>query len=111
MTVDEIGLLWWLAFGINMMIGFIIMCGTIHQSFPKEYLRALWWTAWWSFASAFTLLLSIADGPNNPFSYHQIGILTETMENFGMFAFVYVYLAEQRKVCHANPKQGLFRLN
>lgn len=87
-TVENIPFAWGAAFLLDITIGIAMFCMVIRKNSPHWALAPAWWIGWWSWASAFTLIINVTVGTSNPFAYHQIGVLTESMTNIGMMWWV-----------------------
>lgn len=83
-TVENVPFAWGAAFAIDIIIGLAMFATILRQNAPGWARGACCWIGWWTWASAFTLLINMVVGPTNPFSYHQIGVFTETMTNLGV---------------------------
>lgn len=89
-SLENIPFMWGIAFVLDIVIG-IFMFGLILRKASPPWARgAACWIGWWSWASAFTLIINMVVGTSNPFSYHQIGVLTESMTNLGMLWWITV---------------------
>jgi hypothetical protein len=89
--LESLPFFWGIAFSINIAMGVILFAAVMRQSLPPWVIGVAAWVAWWAFATAIGLLINVISGPNTPFSYHQMGILTESMTNIGILMWVTVF--------------------
>lgn len=87
-TLENIPFMWGIAFLLDVIVGFCMFAIILRKSSPSWSMGAACWIGWWSWASAFTLIINMVVGTTNPFSYHQIGVLTESMTNIGMLWWI-----------------------
>ena len=97
-SIENIPFLWGIAFFINVTIGVLSFISIVRKIFPGWAQGCCCWIGWWSFANALAFLVNVIIGPHNPFSYHQLGILTETMMNVGYLAWFGVYMFQNWNV-------------
>jgi hypothetical protein len=83
---------WGISFTVNIALGVAIFFAVVRRNVPSWSLGASTWVAWWAFANAISLLINVISGPESPFSYHQMGILTETMNNIGILVWTLLYV-------------------
>jgi hypothetical protein len=86
--LESLPFFWGVAFVINITVGTVLFVAIMRQTMPSWSTGVTCWVAWWAFATAISLLINVISGPNAPFSYHQMGILTETMTNIGILLWV-----------------------
>jgi len=82
-SAENTSFFWGIAFAINVTLGAVSFFWVIKKKLTIEQQSILGWIGWWSFANALSLVINYVAGPSDPFSYHQIGVLTETMINLG----------------------------
>lgn len=87
-TLENIPFVWGCAFLLNIVIGVCMFAMILRRAAPNWALGVSCWIGWWSWASAFTLIINVALGTSNPFAYHQIGVFTESMTNLGMLWWI-----------------------
>lgn len=87
-TIENIPFAWGVAFLLDIVIGWAMFAMILHKNSPSWAMGAACWIGWWSWASAFTLVINLVAGPANPFAYHQIGVLTESMTNIGVLWWI-----------------------
>lgn len=91
LTVENIPFVWGIAFFVNILIGIIGFTLIVRKNVTPWLRGSVMWISWWSFASALSLVISMVSGPMATFSYHQIGVLTETMVNIGLLFWAFSY--------------------
>jgi hypothetical protein len=89
--IEQMPFFWGISFTINVTVGTILFIAIMRQSMPQWATGVTCWVAWWAFATAISLLINVISGPNAPFSYHQMGILTETMTNLGILLWTMIF--------------------
>lgn len=89
-TIEAIPFIWGVAFIINVLLGALSFSLIIRRAIPPWSAGVTCWVGWWSWATAMALVVNFTYGPDNPFSYHQLGVLTETMENIGVSVWIIV---------------------
>lgn len=99
-NIEQISFLWSIAFMVDVLVGSLCLVMVLRRNTAQRYRGSLWWMGWWSYASAFTLLINIFVSPDNPFSYHQVGILVETMFNVGAAVFMLIFLLHNHRLVH-----------
>lgn len=104
MTLENTPFVWGAAFLLDVITGFMMFSVMVRKNAPAYTLGAAWWIGWWSWASAFTLIINMVVGTDNPFSYHQIGVFTESMTNIGVLWWIVVL---QSKNWYVYPKDWL----
>ena len=92
MTVEHIPFFWGVAFSVDMLIGILSFLVVIRKNVPAWNKGTMLWIGWWAWASALSLVINAVEGPNTSFSYHQIGVFTETMTNMGLVCWGVSYL-------------------
>ena len=92
MTVEHIPFFWGVAFSVDILIGTLAFLLVIRKNVPAWNKGTMLWIGWWSWASALSLVINAVEGPNTSFSYHQIGVFTETMTNIGLVVWGASYL-------------------
>lgn len=90
-SVENTPFFWGIAFTINLILGLLSFFLIIRKPLGAEWRTVLGWIGWWSFASALSLVVNIVAGPSDPFSYHQIGIFTESMVNIGYITLAVLF--------------------
>ena len=91
-TIESIRFIWGVAFSINVLMAICLFVMIIRRSAPNWSAGPLMWIAWWTMANAMSLVINDVLGPENTFSYHQMGILTESMVNLGVCVWAISYL-------------------
>lgn len=91
LTIENIPFIWGVAFCIDIIIGLVGFALVIRRNVTPWLRGTVMWVGWWSFASALSLIISMVNGPMSPFSYHQVGVFTETMTNIGLVFWCMVY--------------------
>lgn len=91
LTIENIPFFWGIAFIVNMLVGLVTFMLVVRRNVPSSTKGVLTWIGWWSWASALSLIINFVSGPDTVFSYHQIGLFTETMTNIGMIFWGIVY--------------------
>ena len=91
-SIENIPFVWGIAFSINVLMGIIMFAMIIRKSLPGWASGICCWIGWWSCATSLSLVINSAIGVNDPFSYHQMGVFTESMTNLGILAWGCVYL-------------------
>lgn len=92
--IEQMPFFWGISFTINVTVGVALFIAIMRQSMPQWATGVTCWVAWWAFATSISLLINVISGPNAPFSYHQMGILTETMTNVGILLWVSVFIRQ-----------------
>lgn len=92
MTVEHIPFVWGVAFVIDVMVGLLSFMVVVRKNVPAWNKGSMLWMGWWSWASALSLIINAVEGANASFSYHQIGVFTETMTNIGLVIWGCIYL-------------------
>lgn len=92
--LEQMPFFWGISFAINVTVGAVLFTAVMRQSMPSWATGVSTWVAWWAFATAISLIINVVSGPNAPFSYHQMGILTESMTNVGILVWVIVFARE-----------------
>lgn len=93
-TIENIPFTWGVAFLVDVIMGFCMFAVILRRSQPVWAIGSACWIGWWSWASAFTLLINMVVGTSNPFAYHQIGLVTESMTNVGVLWWITVMMAK-----------------
>ena len=91
LSIENIPFVWGVAFVVDILIGVLTFMLVLRKNVVTWLKGTLTWCGWWSFASALSLIISMVSGPLAPFSYHQIGVFTETMVNIGLVLWAIVY--------------------
>ena len=91
-TVESFSFLWGVAFCIDFFLAILFFTLTVRQCCGINVKGSAWWMGWWVSASCVALMINFFIGPENPFSYHQLGIVTETMFNLGAVYYLIYYL-------------------
>ena len=91
-SIENIPFMWGISFSINVLMAVCLFIMIIRRSAPGWSAAPLMWIAWWTMASAMSLVINTVLGPENVFSYHQMGILTESMVNLGVCIWGVSYL-------------------
>ncbi len=91
LTVENIPFVWGVAFLVDVIIGVVCFMMVVRKNVTPWLKGVVTWCGWWSFASALSLIISMVSGPMTTFSYHQIGIFTETMVNLGLVVWSLQY--------------------
>lgn len=91
-SIENIPFVWGIAFVINILMGLATFTMTVRREAPPWASGICCWIGWWSCATAFSLVINTAIGVDNPFSYHQMGVFTESMTNLGITAWCFVFL-------------------
>lgn len=91
LTIENIPFFWGIAFVVNIMIGVMTFALVIRKNVVTWLKGTLTWCGWWSWASALSLIVSMVNGPMATFSYHQVGVFTETMVNIGIVFWALSY--------------------
>lgn len=88
LSLENIPFMWGIAFMLDIVTGLVMFGLILRKASPAWALGSACWIGWWSWASAFTLIINMVVGTSNPFSYHQIGVLTESMTNLGVLWWI-----------------------
>lgn len=91
-TIEGIPFFWGIAFSVNVLMAVALFVMIIRRTIPPWASGPLMWVAWWTMANALSLVINDVLGPDNTFSYHQMGILTESMVNLGVCVWCLSYL-------------------
>lgn len=91
LSVENTPFFWGIAFSINIVLGACSFFLIIRKPLSVEWRTVLGWIGWWSFANALSLIVNIVAGPSDPFSYHQMGVFTESMVNLGYIALAILF--------------------
>jgi hypothetical protein len=91
-TIESIPFIWGIAFSVNILMSVCLFTMIIRRAMPGWSAGPLMWIAWWTMANALSLVINDVLGTNSPFSYHQMGILTESMVNLGVCVWSVNYL-------------------
>lgn len=91
LSIENIPFAWGIAFVVDVVIGIMTFMLVVRQNVVSWLKGTLTWCGWWSFASALSLIVSVIDGPLSTFSYHQVGVFTETMVNLGLVFWAMSY--------------------
>lgn len=91
-SIENIPFGWGIAFSINVLMALSLFAMIIRRACPGWSAAPLMWIAWWTMANALSLVINDVLGPMNTFSYHQMGILTESMVNMGVCVWSVSYL-------------------
>ncbi len=91
-TAEGVPFLWGAAFCVDLVLAILFFTLTVQQCCSSYIKGAAWWMGWWVSASCVALMINFFIGPESAFSYHQIGILTETMFNVGAVYYLTVQL-------------------
>lgn len=94
MSIENVPFTWGAAFVLDIAMGAVLFAIILRQNLPPWARAACCWIGWWSWASAFTLIINLVLGTQNPFSYHQIGIITESMVNLGFMWWLLMLTAK-----------------
>lgn len=97
-SIENIPFVWGIAFTINVLMGASCFTMIIRREAPQWASGICCWIGWWSCASAFSLVINTAVGIENPFSYHQMGVLTESMTNIGITLWCVIFLLKNWNV-------------
>ena len=88
--IESMPFFWGVAFIINLTVGIVLFVNVMRQAMPNWASGVSTWIAWWAFATCISLVINVTSGPNAAFSYHQMGILTETMMNIGILLWTVI---------------------
>lgn len=91
LTIEQIPFVWGLAFSVDLMVGLLTFIIVVRKNVPSWLKSVMTWVGWWSWASALSLIINAIEGPQSTFSYHQIGVFTETMTNIGVIVWGLTY--------------------
>ena len=91
LSIENIPFVWGIAFVVNILIGCMTFMLVIRRNVVSWLKGTLTWCGWWSFASALSLIVSVVEGPMSTFSYHQVGVFTETMVNIGLVVWALAF--------------------
>lgn len=94
LTFENIPFTWGIAFALDIAMGATLFAIIFRQNTPPWARAACCWIGWWAWASAFALVINVVLGTPNPFSYHQIGIVTESMVNLGFMWWLLMLTAK-----------------
>lgn len=94
MSIENVPFTWGAAFVLDIAMGAVLFAIILRQNLPPWARAACCWIGWWAWASAFTLIINLVLGTQNPFSYHQIGIITESMVNLGFMWWLLMLTAK-----------------
>lgn len=97
-SIENVPFTWGMAFLINVVIGALAFISIIRKILPGWAQGCCCWIGWWSCANALTFVVNMVVGTDNPFSYHQMGVLTETMMNVGILGWFVVYMFQNWNV-------------
>lgn len=92
--IEQMPFFWGMAFVINVTVGVVLFISIMRQAMPSWATGVTCWVGWWAFATAISLLINVISGPDAPFSYHQMGILTETMTNIGILIWTAIFAGQ-----------------
>ena len=91
-SIENIPFMWGMSFNINVLMAVCLFIMIVRRTAPPWSAGPLMWIAWWTMANALSLVINDVLGPVNVFSYHQMGILTESMVNLGVCVWAVSYL-------------------
>lgn len=91
-SIEQTPFIWGIAFSVNVLMAISLFVMIVRRSTPSWSSGPLMWIAWWTMANALSLVINVVLGPDNTFSYHQMGILTESMVNLGVCVWALSYL-------------------
>lgn len=91
-SIENIPFVWGIAFCINILMATIMFLTIVRREAPAWASGVSCWIGWWSSATAFSLIINTSVGIDNPFSYHQMGVLTETMTNIGITFWAFSFM-------------------
>lgn len=94
LSIENVPFTWGAAFVLDIAMGAVLFVIILRQNLPPWARAACCWIGWWAWASAFTLIINLVLGTQNPFSYHQIGIITESMVNLGFMWWLLMLTAK-----------------
>lgn len=94
LSIENVPFTWGAAFVLDIAMGAVLFAIILRQNLPPWARAACCWIGWWAWASAFTLIINLVLGTQNPFSYHQIGIITESMVNLGFMWWLLMLTAK-----------------
>ena len=94
MTIESFQPLWYLAFFVDVILGCMAFYLVQSGMSTERYLGVGWWVGWWSFADAISLILNGYMGTDYFFSYHQMGIVTDTAINCSLIYFLARYMLD-----------------
>lgn len=97
-SIESIPFLWGIAFTINIVMGVVSFYLVVRKQTPAWATGAFCWIGWWSSATACALVINAGIGPDNPFSYHQMGVFSESMNNLGICTFIVGFLLKNWNV-------------
>lgn len=86
--IESLQILWFFAFAIDLILGCLAFYILNKNMITLRYEGIAWYMGWWSFVDAFALALNAIMGTNYFWSYHQVGIVTDTAINLGLIVFV-----------------------
>jgi hypothetical protein len=89
--IEQMPFFWGISFSINVTVGVTMFVSVMRQQMPPWATGVGTWIAWWAFTTAISLIINLINGSGAPFSYHQMGILTETMTNLGILFWVAIF--------------------
>lgn len=98
-AVENIPFVWGIAFSINVLMAVCLFTMIVRRTAPPWSAGPIMWIAWWTMANALSLVINDVLGPDNVFSYHQMGIMTETMVNLGVCVWAVSYLINNWNLC------------
>ena len=90
-TIEYLPVAWFIAFTLDVIIGVWLFMVVIKRKHRVGFDGVIWWMAWWAIADAIALVFNVTLGLDNPFSYHQIGIFTESMLNLGVCYYLFKF--------------------
>lgn len=97
-SIENIPFVWGIAFTINVLMALACFTMIIRREAPQWASGVCCWIGWWSCATAFSLVINTAVGVDNTFSYHQMGVLTESMTNIGITVWCFLFLMKNWNV-------------
>lgn len=97
-SIENIPFVWGIAFSINLLMAVTCFAMIIRREAPSWAGGVCCWIAWWSCATAFSLVINTSIGVANPFAYHQMGVFTESMTNLGIAVWCFMFLMKNWNV-------------
>ena len=89
--IESVTPLWFIAFTTDMILGCFSFYLVAKKTLTPKYEGIGWWMGWWSFANAIALMLNATMWIHYFWSYHQIGILTDTAINMALVLFLVIW--------------------
>lgn len=86
--IENIPALWFIAFFIDVVLGCLSFYLVFGRIVRKRYEGLAWYMGWWAFVDAIALVINAVMGVHYFWSYHQVGIITDTAINLGLIIYV-----------------------